>query len=375
MAEYKEIRVSCMCSAAYHSFSIPTSNLPLPTNLCSCDISRRISGTLLTSYVNVTFDTNAAKPDLSALTPYKSSDILTRYFCSTCGTHMYLEYKSDGHFEVATGTLKLDSTDGIIEWKTNMWIEDTSDGGASQFISNIEGKTLKRYLQEAGQSDEVPLDWRNPSISSKEFKEEDLVHAHCHCRGVEFWVSRPNAESRNAESAYADLLIPDRLGKSANPSNYPWWLPRDDRFLAGTCACHSCRRSLGFDVTFWSFIPIVNITLDKEGTKPFQRNPYWGTMKTYQSSPNVTRTFCGTCGANVFWDGRPSLVDISVGLYDAESGTRAENLLAWWPNRVSFEEDALNRGFIRGLEEGLKDWVERNKGEKHVAVGEFPVPT
>lgn len=359
-----------MCGAATHTFNVPTTSLPLPTHLCSCNISRRISGSLLTSYVNITHGSNPPKPDVTALTRYKSSDVLTRYFCSTCGTQMYLEYNHDGHFEAATGALHVDSTDDIVDYRAHIWIADTPDGGASQFITHINGKEPKRYLQEPGQSELVPLEWHAPPSTTKVDKQE-RIYAHCHCKGVEFYISPPNEASKSAESPYADLLVPYRTGSSANPNNHPWWLPGHGRFLAGTCACDSCRRSSGFDITFWAFIPATNVTLDAAGTQAFKRNPYWGTMKTYRSSHNVTRTFCGTCGANIFWDGdeRPSLVDIAVGLLDAERGARAEELLAWWPHRVSFDEDALNKGLIGGLRKGILDWGERNKDAEYVAKG------
>ena len=372
MLELKELSVSCMCGAAQHSFSVPTTSLPLSTHLCSCDISRRISGSLLTSYVNITHGTKAPKPDLTAVTPYKSSNILTRHFCSTCGTQMYLEYKNDGHFEAATGTLQVENTDGLIEYKAHIWVEDTLDGGASQFITQINGKELRRFLQEPCKSEEVQLSWTAPSIFKDGSDALENIYAHCHCKGAEFYVSPPNESSKAAESDYPDLMIPYHSGNSQNPTNKSWWLPRHDRFLAGTCACISCRRASGFDITFWAFIPAVNITQDSLGTKPFSRSPYWGTMKTHQSSEGVTRTFCGRCGANVFWDcdWREGLVDVAVGLLDAPSGARAEELLAWWSGRVSFEEFALNRSLIGGLEDGLKSWAGRNEGAKCVAHSE-----
>ncbi|KAF2685042.1 hypothetical protein K458DRAFT_417143 [Lentithecium fluviatile CBS 122367] len=369
MEDAKQLTVACLCGAASHTFSVPASAFPLPTHLCSCNISRRISGSLLTSYVNITHGVDPPKPDLSALTPYKSSDILTRHFCSTCGTQMYLEYNHDGHFEAATGTLQVDSTDNVVEHKAHIWIEDTRDGGATHFIAHVGDRDLKRYLQGPGKSEEASLDWTLPRpIDTTEIKQTP-IHAHCHCGGVQFYIHSPNEASRTAESSFPDLLIPYHTGSSENPENEPWWLPSPTRFLAGTCACTSCRRASGFDVTFWAFIPAVNIFLDENGTQIFTRNPYWGSMKTFRSSQNVTRTFCGTCGANIFWDGdeRPSIVDVAVGLLDAKSGARAEDLLAWWPGRVSFEEEALNKGLINGLGIGLKEWARRNDGNECIA--------
>ncbi|CAO2647432.1 Nn.00g083540.m01.CDS01 [Neocucurbitaria sp. VM-36] len=292
---------------------------------------------------------------------------------------MYLEYRGDGHFEAATGTLvdsSSSSRDEIVKYKTCMWIEDTRDGGASQFITHINGKQLSRWSQEADKSDEIPLNWRSTSPTPSEKGElRKPVHAHCHCRGVEFWITHPNEASRNAKSPWSDLVIPHYLNKSANLDGFPWWLPgpSNKRFLAGTCACTSCRRASGFDITFWAFIPTANIFLDSDLRTPFPAAGYWGTMKRYESSEDVMRTFCARCGANVLWSGdekgcgRVGLVDVAVGLLDAESGARAEEVLAWWTGRVSFEEDGLNRGLVRGLEEGLKEWARRNEGKECVA--------
>ncbi|KAF2646795.1 hypothetical protein P280DRAFT_361491, partial [Massarina eburnea CBS 473.64] len=368
--------VSCLCGLATHTFIVPLTSLPLSSHLCNCTTSRRISGTLFTSYINIShslpYSPNPQKPDLSALIGYESSERLTRWFCGTCGTHMYLEYAADRHFEAATGTLRLadgERMEEIVEYKSYMWIEDTRDGGASLFNTHVGDKLLDRHLQ-GPESTEISLDWRYETSSPEYTTKPEIIHATCHCAGVEFYVTPPNDASKTASSPYPDLLIPYHHGPDAskNPDNYAWWLagPKHDRYLAGTCACTICRRALGFDITFWAFIPAVNIFLDAKCTLPFSRSKdgkirkYWGTIQTYRSSPNVTRSFCGKCGANIFWDGdeRPNLIDVSVGLLDAKSGVRAEDILAWWPGRVSFNEDATNKGLIRGLEDGLRRWAE-----------------
>jgi hypothetical protein len=281
---------------------------------------------------------------------------------------MYLGYRNDGHFEAATGTLQSNPTDDVVKFEGVMWIADTEDGGASHFLRSINNQPLARYAQESDNSEEVPLDWRSTPFPSSSRK---AIHAHCHCHGVEFWVTHPDEKSKDARSPFPDLMIPHHLDKSANPNNEPWWLTDNStRYLAGTCACRSCRAASGFDITFWAFIPTSNIFLDIELTQSFpspsssssNNNEYWGTMKSYQSSEGVTRTFCGQCGANVFWHGdeehfgRKGLVDVAVGLLDAESGARAEETLSWWIGRVSFSEVAVHRGLVEGLEGGLMEW-------------------
>lgn len=280
---------------------------------------------------------------------------------------MYLEYHNDGHFEAATGTLQVDSIEGIVDYESCMWIADTKDGGASDWLTSIDGKALKRWTQEANKSDEIPLDhYRAPSDTAK-----TPVYAHCRCHGVEFWIQPPNAASKTASRDFPELMTAD-ANATANPENASWWLcDNSTRFLAGTCACISCRLASGFDITFWAFVPTANIFLDAGLTQPFppyspgHQNKYWGTMKTYSSSKGVTRSFCGKCGANILWDGeekgKDGLVDVAVGLLDAESGARAENLLSWWTEYVSFEEFAMNKILIQALSEGMKDWGARRE--------------
>jgi hypothetical protein len=264
-----------------------------------------------------------------------------------------------------------------------MWVSDTKDGGASVWVRHINAKDLPRWSEEAGHSHAAPLkETTRPAIEVEDDgaaaeRETRAVHAHCHCRGVEFWLTPPTAASTDAASPFPDLMVPHYLEQSANPGNVPWWLSSSgEKFLAGTCTCHSCRRASGFDITFWAFVPTANILLsppsESASPVPFPASttgfPTWGTMRTYVSSEGVTRTFCSRCGANVFWAGdeerfgRRGLVDVAVGLLDAGSGARAEEVLAWWTGRVSFAEEAVHRGLVAGLERGLEEWAEKVKG-------------
>ena len=85
-------------------------------------------------------------------------------------------------------------------------------------------------------------------------------------------------------------------------------------------------------------------------------------LAEYRSSEGVRRYFCSKCSATVFWccDVRPDLIDVSVGLLDAEEGARAESWLEWRTDRISFDEDAPNRALVQSLKSGLKKWGERS---------------
>jgi hypothetical protein len=164
-----------------------------------------------------------------------------------------------------------------------------------------------------------------------------------------------------------------------NPSDVKWWLrgPNNTRYLAGTCACRSCRLASGFEIQTWAFIPRSNIFIyslspDPDGARKPQQLDFEtvppGVLKSYESSPGVAREFCPRCGATVFWHNkeRSELIDVSAGLLEATDGARAESWLEWWTGRVSFAEEAgaqmpgqqiaslRAQSLIESLERGLR---------------------
>jgi hypothetical protein len=257
-------------------------------------------------------------------------------------------------------------TDELFEFTAHGWIEDTKDGGASVWLKTQKGVPMSRWLVEWNKSPEAPLNWRsNEAVNMKDavVDSHQKLRVHCHCNGVEFFICRPSEESLKASSPLPDLLVPYHSDKSAaNPENKPWWLSTDrSKYLAGNCACESCRKIAGFDIVQWAFIPIAGLSLAND--KPFSL-PF-GTMQSFQSTVDNEkkrrRWFCSHCGANVLWTGseRPTLVDVSVGLLDAPSGARAEEWLQWdLADRVSFREDAHNVHLIDELERGLVEWYD-----------------
>jgi hypothetical protein len=72
------------------------------------------------------------------------------------------------------------------------------------------------------------------------------------------------------------------------------------------CHCPDCRRAAGAQSVAWLVVR----------TEQFEIRQ--GTAKTYDSSPGVTRTFCGTCGTTLTWvgAGHPGRVDVTIGSLD-----------------------------------------------------------
>jgi hypothetical protein len=241
----------------------------------------------------------------------------------------------------------------------SVWLKEAINGEGK-------GKSkLKRWMLRDGDGEAVPEGTleRLPQKPQRQEGEEDRLKAQCHCGGVKFYITRPNEESKKAQSPFPDLMVPFHTGASpANPEHETWFLRSNGtKYLAGTCTCTSCRVSMGFEIQTWAFIPKCNIFQENGQGLDFEM----GTMRRYGSSEGVSREFCGTCGSTVFWhcEERPELIDVSVGLLDPAEGARVESWLDWWTQRVSFEEMAVSRRLVESLEAGLKGWGEGVKEE------------
>lgn len=241
-------------------------------------------------------------------------------------------------------------------------VGETSDGGLSIFMpgSTYAGSSTACLIESATAVD--------MSVSPSEVHEQDLgqqnnedtnesvLRARCHCGGTSFAVTRPNDQSKESWSPWPDMIIPYHSGSSKNSEDVKWWLRANDtKYFAGTCACNSCQLASGFPIQCWAFITKANLLINQGDTFTYKT----GTMKQFESSPGVYREFCSMCGATVFWhcDERPGVVDVSVGLLRSPSGARAEDWLEWATERVSFAEDALDKGLIDLLEKGLRNSV------------------
>ena len=159
----------------------------------------------------------------------------------------------------------------------------------------------------------------------------------------------------------------DESAKNDDAAHETWWLRANKtKFLAGLCSCDSCRLASGMEITPWAFIPRIDISLDAEGKVPFEDT--FGTLKTYNSSKGVMRSFCSVCGAIVFFADserdKTTLLDVAAGLLSAPEGSRAESWLEWRTERLSFREDAVGRAgsLVEGIENGLREFREKGLG-------------
>ncbi|KAI0886043.1 uncharacterized protein GGS22DRAFT_159678 [Annulohypoxylon maeteangense] len=418
------VSISCLCSTAKQIVTLrfpskQTTTGQLDINFCHCYACRHSSGLLCVSYAPI----QPPQSTNGIVTYLDETANVRRYFCGTCGCHIFKREQgssrdavgADGLWAVATGTIigragteegadwDPEVADGgkgysILKFAGHVNVAGTKDGGLSPFIQNI---SEPREPEICGHHNEVPPP---PSVSvpgegkNAGRSDEDVLEAHCHCETVRFRITRPDASSRVPHSGFPDLTVPFATSPPeliSNPDDEKWWLrppdsPNPTMYLAGLCACRSCRLTSGFEAQTWTFVPRSNIFFlpPSHSSSPhaaientlipldFSALPK-GILQSYESSPGVLREFCPRCGATVFWHDRwrPGIVDVSTGLLDAPEGARAESWLDWWYSRVSFAEDAGNgrvgeaaqwaENVVDSFSKGLKLWEEN--GGKGVA--------
>ena len=344
-AETKVITLQCLCKANTLPINVDLKNFPGPAGYCHCDSCRHLTGTLCNSDIFCSIYGTFPFEDVSTLGRYKFSHRFDIYFCKICGTTLIWFEPATGRLSVSSPTVVESDVDASRGNSWHMFIGDTKDGGLSIWMPRHDnGQELVKYVttKENGQV------WTASRQSSE--SSHGLLPGYCVCKGVKFWITRPDKQSADIEAAHSNMFR-DHI----DPPKI-WWLDdKHERYTADNCACTSCRLASGCEAVQWAFVPRHNVRLDASGEEPLHL-PY-GSLKAYQSSPNVTRYFCHICRAMVFWTStaREALIDVAVGLLDAREGARAENWLSWNPLTMSYPEDSIERSsMVQELSSGLQ---------------------
>jgi len=350
--------VSCHCGLPtalddyFHSIYFPRSAFPLKSALCHCNSCRHVSGQLFVTFAVIpaakpgedvlSGDHDGDGPGKMGLTRYASSGTMTRWFCGRCGASVV--NVEEGEWEVATGCLSFEDGPGLRHGlegslqRAQIWVDDVSaDGGAAAWVNGGKAEGMKRYLKGRGGEevcDEtvermVEEGRRRTHAVETQRKNKDVVErgkelqAFCHCRSVRFTIARPRDESK--------------------------------KYQACLDACTSCRTVSGFEITSWVTVPQSSISLPDGGKLDLSK---MAGLRKYKTSENVSRYFCKTCGATVFYlKDQLDTIDVGVGLLDAEEGAIAESWLEWdeYPACVAYPDDAVDQEFVTKLAEGIRD--------------------
>jgi hypothetical protein len=246
----------------------------------------------------------------------------------------------------------------VIEVTHHAFLSDTIDGGLAGHLLRIKGQEPKLYDTD-DENRQIPLTDIEAMIQKSKSLPVPAIDAHlkakCRCGGVDLLIAR-------ADFAKRDSDIKDHY-------SYPV-----DKYVAGICACRSCRLHFGTSLVPWAYVPVGNVTVSSTGQRVVfgpsalepDANP--GTsLKHYKSSSGVIRSWCGTCGATVFfWDesrkGREEVVDVAVGFLRADSGVMAREWLEW-RDMLSYDDEGTDQGMTRAVKESLMKEQEKAGGK------------
>lgn len=374
----------CLCRSLHFTVSLPLSSLPLSSHLCHCSVCRYTHGTPCIFHVVPPRGTKPVFVSPSSLeasctgyawesngTKAKS----TRYFCSTCGCHMgdvgAAGGPDEGEWVLATSIFEPLTKEELarqglgeeakqflgMKWQriTSHTFTESAPGGLHEWLPRLAGID--------GKDGPVVKIW-NPDPNDPEYKDnsaapapvpevgphgEERLRAQCHCGGVSFTIPRPSVSVKDTDGFFV-------YARPVGPV---------DKWRTTLDACDDCRLVNGTHIVGWTFIPRRSIL------PPMGADLLLGTSKTYASSPNVLRSFCGRCGATVFYTDfkqqKPDdthVVDLATGILRSPDGPMARDWLTWRTGGMSFFESGLRfeREFAQGLLDGMKKWAEEHEG-------------
>lgn len=351
-----DITISCLCKAHTFTESVPRDNLPLSGTYCHCNSCRHVTGGMYTQgYLWYGPEEEIIKSDLKR---YAISENLILFFCGTCSTPLF--GKAGKYICIPDGVLPNISEADLVRTKDHIFVEDTLDGGASNYMQtgNSDGLPIPRW--NGYRQTKADPDWpSNDELKSLKTK-GDHIPFRCHCKGVDLLLERPTV-------TYADPK--KELPRFVDPQS--------KKLVVSFDVCDSCRLSSGNSIWYWTFSNLSQIS-DPSG-KPFPTTVQalkaaadkgdLGTLGYYASSEDVQRYFCTTCSASVFYavDELPERVDIGVGLFDAPEGSRGDSFLLWEYGSIGWAEDVKGgwrEAVVASVRQESDAWREKRGIEK-----------
>ncbi|KAF2227906.1 hypothetical protein BDZ85DRAFT_255081 [Elsinoe ampelina] len=176
----------------------------------------------------------------------------------------------------------------------------------------------------------------------------------CMCKAVRYTVKIPALEERPIS---AKAVTYHHGKKLDGPTRMPF---------VTIDHCESCRLSCGGLVQSWMILPQPWVIFRLKGSNQMEEyttkdvimpsKEVLGntTVRSYKSSDDVHRTFCGTCGSTLTYsfDGNETspygpILDLTVGTLDRTSleseGFRVDRQ-GWWDDGISWIRDMLRNG-------------------------------
>lgn len=344
-ASTKTLEAKCFCGAVHFTIDAPLSRLPFRAHLCHCSLCRYATGAPCVFHTPLReIKPNFIAPSSPAnMTSYVGEGFgCLSDFCSTCGCHIAMI--ENGNWVVST-SIFTDHSPEVFQINRHIFSKSAKDGGIAQFATRVGDREMIDW-------NPPPEDPRSAVVQSQPEVDADgqeRLRAKCHCGGVSFTVGRPTQEVIDDEFA----------GQFVSPLDKTKWLATLD-------ACDDCRLTTGTHMIGWTFLPLSACD------PPIKSDLKIGTSKTFVSSAGVLRSFCGTCGASVFFscderrpDGKRQVVDLATGVLRAPEGPMAENWLEW-RSKIAWASSGkkFDGDFVEGVQEGINKWVVAKHGKE-----------
>ncbi|GAO17177.1 uncharacterized protein UV8b_02715 [Ustilaginoidea virens] len=343
-SETKSLEAKCFCGSVHFTVDVPTSLLPLPAYICHCSICRYSTGAPCLFHASLPrgLTPNFIAPSAEQnLTQYQPAQGGTYDFCSACGCHVAGVSFDRLEWTVST-SIFLHRGPADFEIVSHVFSKSGPGGAIPACLSEIGGRQIQHYNppdDDARSKVDVPPAELGPDGHER-------LRARCHCGGVSFTIGRPDQR----------VLEDEFLSRFVSPLDKNKWIATYD-------VCDDCRLINGSHVAGWTFAPLA--LCDPVIGKDLKL----GSSKTYVSSEGVLRSFCGTCGATVFFssaqrrpaDGR-AVVDIATGILRCPEGVMGENWFTWRA-RLAYEASGIR--FDRQLGEALRDAMKAYSREKY----------
>ncbi|KIX03518.1 uncharacterized protein Z518_07071 [Rhinocladiella mackenziei CBS 650.93] len=333
--------LACHCGLITEPTSLLLSpSLPIECSICHCNICRHTTGALGAWYV--TLKDRPSEESMSNAASYKASEKYTRYFCKGCGCNVFVRSERDGRWLACAGVVEFSGADdsgykNVAKVMFHEYMGDATDGGIGPYLTRLGGRDVPCYVtephQDAGPMKEGELlEIQTKTNQAQSSSRGDMMEVACHCGGVQLRIAPP---------PYSE-------------SSEGWHVPVDhSKYYARICCCRSCRLTIGFSMQPWTYIPPSQIfTVDGKpvvfGPKA-KETAQMEKLKHYQSSVDVLRSFCTTCGASIFYQcfDRPYIIDVSVGVVRSKFGNvLAREWLAWDRDLVSKRNEAVDEELV-----------------------------
>ena len=344
--ETKTLEARCFCGSIHIALDVPVEQLPLSAYLCYCSLCRYSTGAPAVFHFSPqkgVLPRFIAPSSEKALTTYKVGKECTYDFCATCGCHIAAVGLDRGDWTPST-SIFADQRPEVFRFTHQFFTKSAPGSAMPSMLSHVGEHEMKIW----NPPDDDPRAKVFVPVAEVGPDGQERLLGQCHCGGISFTFGRPSQK----------VLEDPFMSKYVSPRDKTKWLATYD-------ICDDCRLVDGTHVIGWTFVPLVLFN------PPIKPDLKIGSAKTFASSEGVLRSFCGICGATVFYLSKrrqpsegQSVVAIATGILRCPDGTMGENWFAW-SSRLVFDNSGIrfNSDFGGTLRDGMKSWAMEKYGQ------------